>query len=139
MSASATDTRAQKVVRSTCEAMLSGIPKALCDHPVGTLVELRVIVSERLKRREASRREQLTPTGDETVDGDDLGNKNLGTLLELDEVLGSVVGVDVDPVGILLARLGRLEVVLKLNLLSEALLLRFVAAEELCDGESQGQ
>lgn len=39
MSASETLTSAQSVVRSTCAAMSSGIPNALCDHPVGTGVQ----------------------------------------------------------------------------------------------------
>jgi hypothetical protein len=77
-------------------------------------------------------------TSDNTIESDSLGNLNLRSLLELDEVLGSIVGVDVDhlavfaleAVGIFLGSLDRLEVVLKFDLLNESLLLGVVTTEE---------
>ena len=73
------------------------------------------------------------------VKGDSLGHVDLRSLLELDKVLGPVVGVNVDlvtvlalePVGVLLRGLDRLEVVLQLDPLGEALLLRVVTPEQL--------
>jgi hypothetical protein len=70
----------------------------------------------------------------------------LGALLELDEELAAVLGVDVD-VGavlaleasrVLLGRLDGLEVVLDLDLLCEALALRVVAVKDfrLCESEN---
>ena len=81
----------------------------------------------------------LTLTSNEAIESDGLGDDDLGSLLELDEVLGAIVGVDVDTlavlaleaVGVLLRSLDGLEVVLELDLLSETLALRVVAAEEL--------
>ena len=131
-SASETLTSAHSVVRSTCVAMSSGIPNALCDHPVGTEREVSRLSSARGEGR-------LTLTSDETIERDSFRNEKFGASHELDKEFRSIVGKDVDlvavlsleSIGVLLRGLDRLEIVLKFDFLRVSLLLRIVAAKEL--------